>query len=157
MPLKGASCRKWVSEFPDPFESLFLSHIIYYRVYLQVFICRKWVIFPCINADPWEKDVQLHFVSGTKFYDKNICHIVWVYRAWRLSIYFFFLLLFRIWRPAYLFIYLRGDVGQDIYFQLYPGPDIYLQKKTASPSPPNPPPEIYVHSLNMLDFSPTPK
>ena len=84
-------CRKWVSEFSDPFESLFLSHIIYYRVYLQVFICRKWVIFPCINADSWEKDVQLHFVSGTKFYNKNICHIVWVYCAWRLSIYIFFL------------------------------------------------------------------
>ena len=31
---------------------------------------------------------------------------------------FFF---FRIWRPEYLFIYLPGDVGQDIYFQLYPG------------------------------------
>ena len=59
-------CWKWASEFSDPFESLFLSHIIYYRVYLQVFICRKWVIFPCINADSWEKDVQLHFVSGTK-------------------------------------------------------------------------------------------
>jgi hypothetical protein len=55
-------------------------------VYLQVFICRKWVIFPCINADSWEKDVQLHFVSGTKFYNKNVCHIVWVYQAWRLSI-----------------------------------------------------------------------
>jgi hypothetical protein len=63
--------------------------VTYYRVYLQVFICRKWVIFPCINADSWEKDVQLHFVSGTKFYNKNICHIVWVYWAWRLSIYFF--------------------------------------------------------------------
>ena len=63
-------------QFSDPFESLFLSHIIYmyYRVYLQVFICRNWVIFPCINADSWEKDVHLHIVSGTKFY-KNICHI----------------------------------------------------------------------------------
>ena len=78
-------------QFSDPFESLFLSHIIYmyYRVYLQVFICRNWDIFPCINADSWEKDVHLHIVSGTKFY-KNICHIVWVYCAWRLSIYFFF-------------------------------------------------------------------
>ena len=44
-------------------------------------------------------------------------------------LFFFFLLFFRIWRPEYLFIYLLGDVGQDIYFQLYPGPDIYLQKK----------------------------
>ena len=81
-------CRKWTSKFSDPFESLFLSHIIYYmyKVYLQVFICRKWVIFRCINADSWEKDVQLHFVSGTKFYNKNVCHIVWVYQAWRLSI-----------------------------------------------------------------------
>ena len=41
---------------------------------------------------------------------------------------FFFLLFFRIWRSEYLFIYLLGDVGQDIYFQLYPGPDIYLKK-----------------------------
>ena len=41
---------------------------------------------------------------------------------------FFFLLFFRIWRSEYLFIYLLGDVGQNIYFQLYPGPDIYLQK-----------------------------
>ena len=63
-------CQKWVSEFSDPFESLSLSHIIYYKVYLQVFICRKGVIFPCINADSWEKDVQLQFVSGTKFYNK---------------------------------------------------------------------------------------
>jgi hypothetical protein len=156
MPLEGPRgvakppCRKWVSEFSDPFESLFLSHIIYmyYRVYLQVFICRKWVIFPCLDptrglSDPqpelmahrilcwwvivkipgnslisrdkkiikghnlmdlcifylknvsvgiigfiykfssvenelsslasmqtWEKDVHLHFVSGTKFYYK---------------------------------------------------------------------------------------
>jgi hypothetical protein len=65
-------CRKWVSEFSDPFESLFLSHIIYYRVYLQVFIYKKWVIFPCINADSWEKDVQLHSVveqnSTTKIF-----------------------------------------------------------------------------------------
>ena len=30
---------------------------------------------------------------------------------------FFFLLFFRIWRLEYLFIYLLGDVGQDIYFQ----------------------------------------
>ena len=44
---------------------------------------------------------------------------------------FFFLLFFRIWRSEYLFIYLLGDVGQDIYFQLYPGPDIYLQKKLS--------------------------
>jgi hypothetical protein len=51
-------------------------------------------------------------------------------------LFFFFLLFFRIWRPEYLFIYLLGDVGQDIYFQLYPK---------------------YVHSLSMLDFSPTPK
>ena len=43
-------------------------------------------------------------------------------------LFFFFLLFFRIWRSEYLFIYLLGDVGQDIYFQLYPGPDIYLQK-----------------------------
>jgi len=56
-----------------PFESLFLSHIIYYKVYLQVFIYRKWAIFPCINADSWETDVQLHFVSGTKFY-KYLSH-----------------------------------------------------------------------------------
>jgi hypothetical protein len=28
---------------------------------------------------------------------------------------FFFLLFFRIWRPEYLFIYLLGDVGQNIY------------------------------------------
>jgi hypothetical protein len=66
----GSPRRKWVSEFSDPFESLFLSHVIYYKVYLQVFICRKWVIFACINADSSEKDVQLHFVSGTKFYNK---------------------------------------------------------------------------------------
>ena len=39
------------------------------------------------------------------------------------------LFFFRIWRPEYLFIYLLGDVGQDIYFQLYPGLDIYLEKK----------------------------
>jgi hypothetical protein len=48
-------------------------------------------------------------------------------------LFFFFLLFFRIWRPEYLFIYLLGDVGQDIYFQLYPGSDIYLQKKLPSP------------------------
>jgi hypothetical protein len=45
-----------------------------------------------------------------------------------LFIFFLFLLFFRIWRSEYLFIYLLGDVGHDIYFQLYPGPDIYLQK-----------------------------
>ena len=65
-------------------------------------------------------------------------------------IYLFF---FRIWRPEYFFIYLLGDVGQDIYFQLYPCPDIYLQKNCQSP----PSEIIYVHSLSMLDFSPTPK
>ena len=67
-------------------------------------------------------------------------------------LFIFFLLFFRIWRSEYLFIYLLGDVGQDIYFQLYPGSDIYLQKKL-----PSPPKKIYVHSLCMLDFSPTPK
>jgi hypothetical protein len=30
--------------------------------------------------------------------------------------FFFFLLFFRIWRPEHFFIYLLGDVGQDIYF-----------------------------------------
>ena len=82
------SCRKLVSEFSDSFEILFLSHIIYYiyKVYLQVFICRKWVIFLCINADSWEKDVQLHFASGTKLYNKYVCHIAWIYQAWRSSI-----------------------------------------------------------------------
>jgi hypothetical protein len=46
-------------------------------------------------------------------------------------LFFPFLLFLRIWRSEYLFIYLL-DVGQDIYFQLYPGPDIHLQKKTAN-------------------------
>ena len=46
--------------------------------------------------------------------------------------FFSFLFFFRIWRSEYLFIYLLGDVGQDIYFQLYPGPDIHLQKKPAN-------------------------
>jgi hypothetical protein len=32
---------------------------------------------------------------------------------------FFFLLFFRIWRPEYLFIYLLGDVGQNIYLFIY--------------------------------------
>ena len=53
-------------------------------------------------------------------------------------LFFFFLLFFRIWRPEYLFIYLLGDVGQDIYFQLYPGSDygeIFICKKNL-PSPP---------------------
>jgi hypothetical protein len=34
------------------------------------------------------------------------------------------------------------NVGQDTYFQLYPGPDIYLQKNLPVP------PQIYVHSLS---------
>jgi hypothetical protein len=71
-------------------------------------------------------------------------------------LFFFFLLFFRIWRPEYLCIYLLGDVGQDIYFQLYPGSDygeIVICKTNCPPLRP----EIYVHSLSMLDFSPTPK
>ena len=88
LPKKGFS-------FQTPLKA-FSCHIsykmyMYYRVYLQVFICQNWVIFPCINADSWEKDVQLHFISGTKFYNKNSCHIVWIYQAWRLSIYLFFI------------------------------------------------------------------
>jgi hypothetical protein len=67
-------------------------------------------------------------------------------------IYIFFC---RIWRPEYFFIYLLGDAGQDIYFQLYPG-QIFICKKKL-PVPPPPSEIIYVHSLNMLDFSPTPK
>ena len=55
-------------------------------------------------------------------------------------LFFFFLLFFRIWRPEYLFIYLLGDVGQDIYFQLYPGSDygeIFICKTNWHlPSPP---------------------
>ena len=56
-------------------------------------------------------------------------------------LFFFFLLFFRIWRPEYLFIYLLGDVGQDIYFQLYPGSDygeIFICKKNCH-RPPHPP------------------
>ena len=66
-------CRKWTTVFRPIWKPF---PVTYYKVYLPVFICRKLVISPCINADSWEKDVQLHFVSGTKFYHKNICHIV---------------------------------------------------------------------------------
>ena len=96
-------------QFSDPFESLFLSHIIYmyYRVYLQVFICRKRVIFACINADSSEKDVQLHFVSGTKFYNKIF---VTLYGFTGLEGYLF----------TFLFFYSSLESGgQNIYLFIY--------------------------------------
>ena len=135
-------CRKWVSEFSDPFESLFLSHIIYYRVYLQVFICRKWVSFPCINADSWEKDVHLHFVSGTKFYNKNICHIVWVY--FKQVIYLHFFSFYSSLESGGQNIYLLGDVQcrPGYLFSTLSRSRYLFAKKTAST------PQIYVHSLS---------
>ena len=45
-------------------------------------------------------------------------------------IYIFFC---RIWRPEYFFIYLLGDAGQDIYFQLYPGQIFICKKKLPVP------------------------